>query len=110
MELKNEDDNKEKNVSSKEFMLHALNCFDTLFGYEEYEKAYWELQKVVDLIISSYQVDDYSAILETVKQRNYTKEGCKFSLNAIYEIYTDVVNQPQKQNQTENRTISVKLA
>ncbi len=101
---------KEKNVSSKEFMLHALNCFDTLFGYEEYEKAYWELQKVVDLIISSYQVDDYSAILETVKQRNYTKEGCKFSLNAIFEIYTDVVNRPQKQIQTENRTISVKLA
>ena len=80
-----------------------------MFELEEYEKAYWELQKIVDLIISAYQVDDYSKIIETVKQQNYTKEGCKFSFNAIYEIYTEVVKHPQKQYQTENRTISVKL-
>ena len=102
-------ENKEINQSSKEFMLHALNSFDALFELEEFEKAYWELQKVVDLIISTYQVDDYSKIIETVKQENYTKEGCKFSLNAIYEIYTEVVKHPQRQYQTENRTISVKL-
>lgn len=101
--------NKEINPSSREYMLHALNSFDTLFELEEYEKAYWELQKIVDLIISAYQVDDYSKIIETVKQQNYTKEGCKFSFNAIYEIYTEVVKHPQKQYQTENRTISVKL-
>ena len=102
-------ENNEINPSSKEYMLHALNGFDTLFEIEEYEKAYWELQKIVDLIISTYQVDDYSKIIETVRQQNYTKEGCKFSLNAIYEIYTEVVKHPQKQYQTENRTISVKL-
>lgn len=102
-------DKKEINPSSKEYMLHALNCFDALLELEEYEKAYWELQKVVDLIISTYQVDDYSKIIETVKQENYTKEGCKFALNAIYEIYTEVIKHPQRQYQTENRTISVKL-
>jgi len=102
-------ESKEMNPSSKEYMLHALNSFDTLFELEEYEKAYWELQKIVDLIISTYQVDDYSKIIEAIKQQNYTKEGCKFSINAIYEIYTDVVKLPQRQFQTENRTISVKL-
>lgn len=101
---------KEKNPSSKEYMLHALNSFDTLFELSEFEKAYWELQKVVDLIISTYQVDDYSTILETVKQPNYTLDGCKFAINAIYEIYTDVINRPLKQFQTENRTLSVTLA
>ena len=100
---------REENDSSKEYMLHALNAFDILFELSEYEKAYWELQKVVDLIIATYQVDDYAEILDTVKQKKYTKEGCKFALNAIYEIYTDVVKRPQRQCQTENRTLSVQL-
>ena len=81
-----------------------------MFELSEFEKAYWELQKVVDLIISTYQVDDYSTILETVKHPNYTLDGCKFAINAIYEIYTDVINRPLKQFQTENRTLSVTLA
>lgn len=102
-------DKNEVNVSSKEYMLHTLNCFETMFDYGELEKAYWELQKVVDLIVSTYQVDDYIKLLETVKKKNYTQEGCKFALNAIFEIYTDVVKRPQRQLQTENRTLSVKL-
>lgn len=99
----------EENVSSKEYMLHTLNSFETLFDYSEYEKAYWELQKVVDLIVSTYQVDSYSSILETVRQKDYTESGCKYALNAIFEIYTDVIKCPQRQLQTENRTLSVKL-
>lgn len=100
---------KETDSSSKDYMLYALNSFDTLYDYGEYEKAYWELQKVVDLIISTYQVDNYSDMIAIVKQKNYTKDGCKFAINAIYEIYTDVVNCPKRQYQTENRTNSVKL-
>ena len=100
---------KETDSSSKDYLLYALNSFDTLYDYGEYEKAYWELQKVVDLIISTYQVDDYSDMIVIVKQKNYTKDGCKFAMNAIYEIYTDVVNRPKRQYQTDNRTNSVKL-
>lgn len=102
-------DKNEVNVSSKEYMLHTLNCFETLFDYGEYEKAYWELQKVVDLIVSTYQMDNYSSLLETIRQKNYTEGGCKFALNAIFEIYTDVIKNPQRQLQTDNRTLSVKL-
>ena len=100
---------KETDSSSKDYMLYALKSFDTLYDYGEYEKAYWELQKVVDLIISTYQVDDYSDMIAIVKQKNYTKDGCKFAMNAIYEIYTDVVNRPKRQYQTDNRTNSVRL-
>ena len=89
--------------------LYALNSFDILYEYGEYEKAYWELQKVVDLIISTYQVDHYSEMIDIVKQKNFTQEGCKFAANAIYEIYTDVVNRPRRQYQTDNRTNSVQL-
>lgn len=100
---------KETDSSSKDYMLYALRSLDTLYEIGEYEKAYWELQKVVDLIISAYQVDDYSEMIDVIKQRNFTKDGCRFAVNAIYEIYTDVVNLPKRQYQTENRTNSVKL-
>lgn len=100
---------KETDSSSKDYMLYALDSFNTLYAYGEYEKAYWELQKVVDLIISIYQVDDYSDMINIVKQENYTQEGCKFAVNAIYEIYTDVVNRPKRQYQIDSRTNSVKL-
>ena len=101
---------KENNPSSRVFMLHTLNSFDALVDYGEFQKAYWELQKVVDLIISTYQVDDYTKMLETIKKPSYTKNGCKFAINAIYEIYTDVVNFPLRQYQSENRTNPVDLA
>lgn len=101
---------KEKNPSTKNFLQHTLNSFDTMIQFEEYEKAYWELRKVVDLIISTYQVDDYSRIIDTIKQQNYTYDGCKFAITAIYEIYTDVVEQPLKQYQTDNRTITFDLS
>lgn len=102
-------DKNEVNVSSKEYMLHTLNSFETLFDYSEFEKAYWELQKVVDLIVSTYQVDDYTSLLETVRQKDFSERGCKFALNAIFEIYTDVVKKPHRQFQTDNRTLSVQL-
>lgn len=102
-------DNHEANPSSKMYMLHALNCFEALFECNQYEKAYWELQKVVDVIIQTYQVDNYSKLINTVKQTNYNMEGCKFALNAIFEIYTDVIKHPQRQYQSENRTVSVDL-
>ena len=101
---------KEKNPSTKNFLQHTLNSFDTMIQFKEYEKAYWELTKVVDLIISTYQVDDYSRIIDTIKQQNYTYDGCKFAITAIYEIYTDVVEQPLKQYQTDNRTITFDLS
>lgn len=103
-------DNNEQTPSSREYMIHALNSFDDMIQFQEYEKAHWELRKVIDIIISTYQVDDYSTIINTIKEPIFTYEGCKFALTVIYEIYTEVVKQPKKQYQSENRTITVKLS
>lgn len=100
----------EKSQSSKEYMLHTLICFNTLVNNNEYEKAYWELQKIVDLIVSTYQTENYSQLINCIKQKNFTEEGCMYSLNAIFEIYTDVVNIPLKQYQSENRTLTFNLS
>ena len=96
--------NHEKSPSSKEYIIHSLNCFDTLIQFEEYEKAYGELQKVIDLIASTYEVENYLKMLETIRTPNFSVSGCKLALTAIYEIYTDVVKLPRKQYQSENRT------
>lgn len=100
----------ERNESSKEYLLHTLSCYKTLVHKAEYEKAYWELQKVIGLIVSTYQTDNYSRLIDCIKQRDFTEKRCQYSLNAIFEIYTDVVKYPLKQYQTENRTLTIKLS
>ena len=100
---------REKNSSSKEYMIHTINGYKVLVDNNEFEKAYWELQKIVDLVVSTYQVDDYTPLLNSVKVPNLSKDGCQFAMNAIFEIYTDVVNLPLKQYQTENRTLTLTL-
>ena len=100
----------EKNLSSMEYMLHTLTCFKTLIYNNEFEKAYWELQKIIDLIVSTYQTNDYSRLIDCIKQKDYTHDGCMYSLNAIFEIYTDVIHYPLKQYQSENRTLTFKLS
>ena len=102
--------NHEKNETTKDFIIHSLNCFDTLIQFSEYEKAFWELQKVVDIITSTYMVDDYSKMVNSIRQPDFTIGGCKLALTAIYEIYTDVINNPVKQYQSDNRTITVELS
>ena len=100
----------ERNESSREYLLHALISYKTLVFQKEFEKAYWELQKIIDLIVATYQSDDYSRLIDSIKQKDYTEKACQYSLNAIFEIYTDVVKYPLKQFQSENRTLTFKLS
>lgn len=100
----------ENDSSSQEYMLHTLHCFKDLLGSKEYEKAYWELQKIVDLIVSAYQAEDYTRLIDCIKHQALTEEGCLYSLNAIFEIYTDIIRLPKKQYQSENRTLTFKLS
>lgn len=100
----------EKSTSSKELMQHSLQAYKILVYHKEYEKAFWELQKVVDLITSTYQTDNYSQLIGCIRQKEKDENGCQYSLNAIFEIYTDVVKLPMRQYQLENRTLTLKLA
>ena len=100
----------EESSSAKELMQYSLHAYKTLVYHREYEKAYWELQKVVDLITSTYQTDGYSQIVDCIRQKEKDETGCQYSLNAIFEIYTDVVRLPKRQYQLDNRTLTLKLA
>ena len=100
----------ERSPSAKELMQHSLNAYKILVYHKEYEKAFWELQKVVDLITSTYQTDYYSQLVGCIRQKEKDEAGCQYSLNAIFEIYTDVVKLPMRQYQLDNRTLTLKLA
>ena len=101
---------KESSSSSAELMIHSLTSFKSLVHLGEYEKAFWELQKILELMMSTYQTDDYSQMIDDFLVGNYTKDRCQYALNAIFEIYTDVVKHPLKQYQLDNRTLTLKLA
>lgn len=99
----------EDSDSYKENMLFILDSYKTMVHMGEYSKAHSELQKVVDLIISTYQLDDFSVLVEKIKSPTDTAEGCKFALNGIFEIYTSVVDMPHQKIQTDDRLITFKL-
>lgn len=101
---------KEKNPATKELMLCSLNAYKLLESHNEHEKAFWELQKVVNLIKSTYQTDDYKKLVDCINCKEHTEAGCQFSLNAIFEIYTDVVKLPLRQCLLDNRTLTLKLS
>lgn len=96
-------------MSSAELMIHSLNAFKLLVHSREYEKAFWELQKVMELVMSTYQTDDYSRMIDDFLVGDYTEKRCLNALNVIFEIYTDVIRHPLKQYQLDNRTLTVKL-
>lgn len=100
----------ERSNSAKEYMLHVLNSYNLLLSNYQYEKAFWELQKVVDVVMTTYEVDNYMPLLDTIKNKANDEKTCQFELNAIFEIYTDVVKYPLKQYQTENRTLTLKIS
>lgn len=101
---------KEKNPATKELLLCSLNAYKLLESHNEYEKAFWELQKVVNIINSIYQTDEYKKLVDCIRCEEYTEARCHFSLNAIFEIYTDVVKLPLRQYLLDNRTLTLKLS
>ena len=100
----------EKNPSSQEYMLHTLNSFKILIQVHQYEKATWELKKVLDLIGSTYETDRSLQLPDTIQGGNCTIDGCRDALRAVFEIYVHAVQCPQKQYQSENRTITINLS
>ena len=100
----------EKNSSSQEYMLHTLSSFKILIQVHQYEKASWELKKVLDLIGSTYETDRILQLPDCIQEGNCTINGCKDALRAVFEIYAHAIHCPQKQYQSENRTITINLS
>lgn len=100
----------EKNDSNKEYMLNVLTGYKVLLDKKEFDKAFVELQKVVDLIVATYESNDYSNLIRCIRENQHSENCCQYSLNSIFEVYTDIVKYPKKQFQTENRTLSFTFA
>ena len=99
----------ETNETSKTFLQFTINCFEALLQNQEYEKAYWELQKIIDVICSTYQTDAHQKLIDCIRKEDFSEKGCLFALNAIFEIYTEVVKLPLRQYQSDNKVLTFKV-
>lgn len=78
---------------------------------DKWGKGYLLNRSFINVLNDFKVLKDFPAAkhIITNMQANFTQEGCKFAVNAIYEIYTDVVKLPRRQYQIDNRTNSVTL-
>lgn len=93
----------EKNDSIKDFICHTLDGYKTVFALDKMDLAFEELVKVIDLINGSYITDRYDEMIKGMYARTHSKDDCSYNLNAIFEIYTDVVRSPRQQLMTDNK-------
>jgi len=93
----------EKNDSIKGFLCHALDSYKAVFALNSIDMAFEELIKVIDLINGAYITDRYDDLIKALYTKQHTKDECCYNLNAIFEIYTDVVNSPRQQITSDNK-------
>ena len=98
----------EQNESIKDFLCHTLDSYKSVFYLGQTEMAMEELLKVIDLVNGSYITDRYENMISTMKSKQPTSEECNYNLNAIFEIYTDVVRSPRQQLTSDNRYLPKK--
>lgn len=99
----------EKCPSSREYFLSTLNSYKILLGQNEYQKSYWELRKILDIIGETYQTDDHTHLYDAIDWTNLSEDGCQKGLQQLFDIYLRVMRMPLKQYQPENRVIATKL-
>lgn len=93
----------EKNESIKDFLCHSLDSYKAVFALGQNDLAMEELIKVIDLVNGSYITDRYENMILVMRSKQPTSEDCSYNLNAIFEIYTDVVKSPRQQLSADNK-------
>lgn len=93
----------EQNETIKDFLCHTLESYKTVFSMDQPEMAMEELVKVIDLICGSYMTDRYDDMILSMKAKRSTSLDCRYNLNAIFEIYTDVIKSPRQQLTVDNK-------
>lgn len=81
----------------RDMLCHTLRSYGSVFAMSRHRQALDELLKVIDLITSTYITDRYDNLLDDMRSRQPSEEDCRFNLNAIFEIYTDVIRSPRTQ-------------
>ena len=93
----------EQNESIKDFLCHSLDSYKAVFALGQNDLAMEELIKVIDLVNGSYITDRYENMILVMRSKQPTSEDCIYNLNAIFEIYTDVVKAPRQQLSADNK-------
>lgn len=93
----------EQSDSIKDFLCHTLDSYKSVFALGQNDLAMEELIKVIDLINSSYITDRYDDMILVMRSKQSTSEDCSYNLNAIFEIYTDVIKSPRQQLTADNK-------
>lgn len=87
----------ESNPAIKDFICHTLESYKSVFALSDHDMAFDELIKIIDLVNTAYYTDRYDDMIASMHSRQHTADDCKYNLNAIFEIYTDVVGAPRRQ-------------
>lgn len=93
----------EQNESIKDFLCHSLDSYKSVFALGQNDLAMEELIKVIDLVNGSYITDRYENMIHVMRSKQPTSEDCSYNLNAIFEIYTDVIKAPRQQLSADNK-------
>lgn len=93
----------ERNESVKEFLCHTLESYKVVFALNNTDMGFDELIKVIDQINGTYITTRYDGMIKEMQNKKHSTEDCRYNLNAIFEIYTDVVNSPRQQLSTDNK-------
>ncbi len=93
----------EKNLSVRDFLCHTLSSYKAVFALGRIDMAFEELIKVIDLVNGSYITDRYDSLIKALRSKEHTEKECRYNLNAIFEIYTDVVRSPRQQISLDNK-------
>lgn len=94
---------REQDAPTRDFLRHTLESYRSVFALGRHAMAMEELVKVVDLICGTYTTDRYDAMIAEMRSREVSEDSCRYCLNAIFEIYTDVVAGPRRQLNTDSR-------
>ncbi|MDE6071382.1 MAG: AAA family ATPase [Muribaculaceae bacterium] len=93
----------EQSDSIKDFLCHTLDSYKSVFALGQNDLAMEELIKVIDLVNGSYITDRYENMILMMRSKQPTFEDCRYNLNAIFEIYTDVIKAPRRQLSADNK-------
>lgn len=99
----------EANESTRQFMIHILKGYMNLINESSFSLAFEELKKVVGLVEESYMTNRYTNILDRMSNTNVLNEkACNNLLNAIFEVYTDVIHSPKSKIIDTNKVLPVR--
>ena len=98
----------EENDSNRDYLLYILSVYNLLISYGQYEQALLELNKILEQITATYQIEDRVRINNQLLTQ-ISRDSCLKVLKTISEVYADALKQPQKQYKADNRVVTFKL-